>query len=308
MTYSPIMLRKYYMNRLLLAVVALVCSSASWGGLDVGWIEKIIGSPGDVQILRNSKKVDAAQFLPIQRGDQIIVNNVSTIVEVTFANGQRTTVSKSRPMSTDWTAKEEGKVPSLASNLLNWMTSMGKKDPQQKRIVIAATRRSEIELSKSANGKRLFLPLIVDDTTLIEGKRAVALAWQGGTAPYEVRIVRMDTQLPAAVFRQVGVNRVVGTVELTQGVYELVVTDSVGISWQEKVVEVVKGKLPDPPVELKALPVNVQRTMQSIWLAGIEQGKWALEAYTILVTKPQQDAADKLVLDAFELGDLPNIQ
>lgn len=285
------------MHRPLLALIALVSSSTALGGVDVGWIEKINGNPSDVQILRGGKKVEATQFLPIQKGDQLSVVNDNTSLEVSLANGKRLKVDKSKSQI----AQQAGEVPALSGNLMNWVASLAKKESKEPRIITAASRNSN-------EGGKLSIPLLKDDTTLIAGDRTLALAWQGGKAPYEVKLVRRDTQMVGAVFQGVENNRIMEKINLAPGAYELVVSDSAGTTWREKVIAVSNRSLPEIPVEFQSMSSSLKQVLTASWLASIEDGKWDLEAYTLIATLPQHSLAEKMVLQALENGNAPDIK
>lgn len=284
----------------ILAIIAILSSTSAWSGVEVGWIEDISGNAADVDVVRNGKKIDAVRFLPIQNGDRVsVANNSPTKVTVSFGNGRNSdTIDKSHAL----TVKQTGEVPSVATNLMAWVVSLGKKEPQDQRVVMASTRTS----SDSSN--KLNIPLLPDEATLIAGKRPLALAWQGGKPPYEVTLVRRDTREVSARFSELNTTQIIKDVSLSPGVYELVVRDSASAAWREKVLAVEGGAIPEPPAELRALPENARRLLSASWLAGVEEGKWALEAYTQIALLANRNGAEENFLRALEAGQLPEVK
>ena len=285
------------MKRTLLVLLAVAFSSTALGRTDIGWIEKINGDSVDVQIIRNSNKVDAIQFLAIQQGDNVSIVRGSTSVEISLANGKRLRVDKSTPQI----ALQTGAIPSLSGNLMNWVGSLASKEPNGNRIVTASTRNI-------GAFKKLSVPLLRDNTTIVAGERKLALAWQGGKAPFEVKLVRLDTQAVEATFKTLAANRLVETINLPPGTYELVVGDSAGASWHERVITVTSSGLPEAPAEFNVLSPSLRRVISAAWLSGIDDGKWALEAYTLIAALPQYSPADNRLLQALEMGESPEIE
>ena len=285
------------MKRTLLVLLAVAFSSTALGRTDLGWIEKINGDSVDVQIIRNSNKVDAIQFLAIQQGDNVSIVRGSTSVEISLANGKRLRVDKSTPQI----ALQTGAIPSLSGNLMNWVGSLASKEPNGNRIVTASTRNI-------GAFKKLSVPLLRDNTTIVAGERKLALAWQGGKAPFEVKLVRLDTQAVEATFKTLAANRLVETINLPPGTYELVVGDSAGASWHERVIAVTSSGLPETPAEFEVLSPSLRRVISAAWLSGIDDGKWALEAYTLIAALPQHSPADNRLLQALEMGESPEIE
>lgn len=284
------------MNFLKTTLLYLIASSSAFAGIDVGWIEKINGYPSDVLILRKGQKIEATQFLPIQNGDQVSVLSKSTSLVVSLSNMKSLKVENSKPII----IQQTGEVPALFSNLFNWIASLDK-DLKAQRIITASSR-------SSSDGKGLTIPLLKDDTTLISGDRILALAWHGGTAPYEVSLVQRETRKVSAQFLNLESNRLVATVSITPGQYELIVSDSDRTEWREKVLAVASRPIPEPPAELIALHPYERRLATAIWLAGIEEGKWALEAYTLIAVQPQHDKVETNFLNALEIGHFPEVK
>ena len=285
------------MKRTLLVLLAVAFSSTALGRTDIGWIEKINGDSVDVQIIRNSNKVDAIQFLAIQQGDNVSIVRGSTSVEISLANGKRLRVDKSTPKI----ALQTGAIPSLSGNLMNWVGSLASKEPNGNRIVTASTRNI-------GAFKKLSVPLLRDNTTIVAGERKFALAWQGGKAPFEVKLVRLDTQVVEATFKTLAANRLIETINLPPGSYELVVGDSAGASWHERVITVTSSGLPEAPAEFNVLSPSLRRVISAAWLSGIDDGKWALEAYALIAALPEHSPADNRLLQALEMGESPEIE
>ena len=283
------------MSRLAFLSISLFISASVWAGADVGWIEKIRGAPTAVQIIRDGKRIDATQFLPLQNGDQIYVETVATTVELSFANGKNLTIRQGQRE----TVTQSGEVPSVAGNLMSWIASLARSDKKKSNVVLASSR-------DTGEGTGLSIPLLKDDNTLIAGDREMALAWHGGKAPYELKLVQRETQKIGAHFKGLMHNRLLEKVSITPGIYELVVSDSVGDTWREKLIVVSETRLPEAPESLNVFPSHLKEILTALWLAGIDDGRWVLEAYTLIARQAHQEAPGvEAVMQAFEAGRVP---
>jgi hypothetical protein len=285
------------MQRTLLATLALVHTSLAWSAIDIGWIDRIQGNVANIQIIREGKRIDAAHYLPIQKGDQISVSHAGTKVVLALANGQQLMVDSNHPR----TALPSGEVPSVVSNLLDWMVSLSGEGAKRPKIVVASTRNS------GASG-RLAIPMIKDETTLVSGERDLALAWQGGTPPYEVKLVRRDDRRVALEVSGLDTPQLVRNIHIAPGIHELIVGDATGATWREKLIAVSEISLPEVPRAFASLPPNLSQTLGVAWLAGVDDGKWILEAYTRVATTPSLDETSKALMRALEAGEAPEIR
>lgn len=285
------------MKRTLCAATMLLATTSVWSAVDVGWIESISGNAKDVRILRQGKIIEAAQFLPIQEGDNVTVVAGGTAVAITLGNGQKLTADNAHPL----TATRSGAVPSVAGNLMGWIASLGKKESRGQTMVITSSRGAD-------SAEKLAIPLLRNDNMLVAGDRPLALAWQGGKPPYSVKLLRRDTQKEAGSFAGIQQTHLVETIHITQGIYEIVLSDAAGATWREKLIAVANRTLPNAPAELDRLPEQIRTAVAAGWLAGIDDGLWVLEAYTQIVTRPQLQEADRVVMKALQDGEAPGEQ
>lgn len=280
------------MKRSLLAMLVLAFSSASWGGVEVGWVTKITGNPSQVKIVRNAASVVAVPFLAIENGDRIEVSGGDAVIEVSFANGTTAKVIKDRPLNV---ASSE-RVPTLGSNLMHWLLTLGKEDQKAKSTVTASAR-------SGSDGDSLSMPLLRDSNNLVAGERNLALAWKGGKAPYALKLLRRDTRAITASFDNLATNHIFEKVNVKPGQYEVVVSDASGSSWREKLIVVADRSLPEPPDELKNVSASLRPTMVAYWLASIDDGSWTLEAYTLLAQQYTGHPAAEALANALAAGE-----
>lgn len=292
-----------------ITVIATIWSLAvpAMADIELGWIERIDGDPGDVRVLRAGQMMAARPFLPLERGDRISVEAARTKVVITFPNRlSPMEVNQSTPFEIEDTAHTAVKVPSVASNLLAWMGSLGKKDVGLARVAVTATRQGQSENQPQQDPDTLEVPLVTDDTVVVAGKRQLAVSWRGGKPPFTASLVRMETQEVVASLSGLAVNNFIAKAELFPGAYEIVITDAKGRIWRERLIEVIPGPIPTAPSELQDLPTESRRILTAAWLASFPGGRWVLEGYSLLALQPEPSPAEARLMQALAVGDTPH--
>lgn len=125
---------------------------------------------------------------------------------------------------------------------------------------------------------------------LLPGRRSLFVAWNGGEAPYGVRLERAGQR--AATLAPSSTNRrwiELPSTDLTPGTYTLAVRDATGVEIAEDHVLVVQpGSLPlltfDP--ELDPVERGLLEVQRLEWLGD---GEWRLEAVQTLAAQPRSD-------------------
>jgi hypothetical protein len=276
-------------------IVVLCISLSAYGKDDAGFLLKISGASKDVKVLRSNQLITPSEFLRLETGDQVSVSSDGTHIELSLSNGQYVRVDKAHPHTM---AAATGNY-SITDNLFSWVASSLAPSTSKPRTKIASSKGPQKE-----NADELSMPLIKDGATLIAGERPVALAWLGGAAPFQVQLIRRDTRVVAFVGAS-KTNRFVETVRLTPGAYEVLVHDANNREWREKVIAVADQKLPSSPASFKEFPPEIGEILNITWLAGLDQGKWILEAYARLATKPQRTDTENQLLVVLEAGRIP---
>lgn len=283
------------MTRFLIAFLLGVSLSA-YGKDGVGSLWEISGASEDVRIIRAKRPVPPSKNLILETDDEVSVVTDNTSVQIYLNDGTPVRVDKKNPYTL--TAV---KGNSVLGNMFRWFASPRKPAPAS-RTVMAATRGS-----KHGHTDKLRVPLVKEGATLIAGDRPVALAWFGGTGPVQVQLIRRDTRV-VAFTGSYTTNRLVETVGLSPGVYEVLVRDANSRKWRGKVVVVEEQKLPSSPASFNEFPPEIGETLNIAWLAGHDQGKWILEAYARLTTKSHRTDNENRLLAALEEGHVPKLE
>ena len=281
------------MNKFLIIIFTLLSSTAALSDEYTGWIERVTGIQNNVKLVRNENEVSISQFMPVKNGDLIKVLDASTTVEISLIDGKKIKIDNTKTFK----ISGSGKVPTISSNLMNWLVSLVKNDSKEQRLIMAASRDSN-------EYRRLSIPMLQDETTLVSGKRLLALSWLGGKAPYEIKFLLKNNQITKAHFDKILSNNIVELINLPPGTYDLIVNDATGATWREKVIAVEDKTVPTFPEEFKKFPPQLNRLLSASWLAGQDDGKWILEAYTMLMENYSESVAEITLKERFESGSM----
>ncbi len=231
--------------------------------------------PTAYTIIRGQKLLVTVGFLTeLQAGDMIVVNDPKHSLLVKFAdNSKETVMAKNSP----YIVVSKGAVPSLWGNFKDWATQLTQRHQDEVTAVSIST--------KGGSNQSPIMPLLEVKTeksakVLVAGKRALYLTWKRGRADYQLILKQGDQTL----FTQSVKERDFQLPELsfTPGDYQWSLSDS-----EARQVEysfTVVDRLPIYPKELSddslaSLSAAARLTLQAMWLAEQEQGRWSLEAY-----------------------------
>lgn len=225
-------------------------------------------------IIRDQKLVTVGFLTELQAGDMIVVNDPKHFLLVKFAdNSKETVMAKNSP----YIVVSKGEVPSLWGNFKDWATQLTQRHQDEVTAVSIST--------KGGSNQSPIMPLLEVKTeksakVLVAGKRALYLTWKKGKANYQLTLKQGDQTL----FTQSVKERDFQLPELsfTPGDYQWSLSDS-----EARQVEysfTVVDRLPIYPKELSddslaSLSAAARLTLQAMWLAEQEQGRWSLEAY-----------------------------
>jgi hypothetical protein len=252
--------------------------------------------PAAYTVIRDQKLVVVGFLTELQAGDMIVVNDdkhtlsiklADTLVKVTAANSPYLVVSK-------------GEVPTLWGNFKDWVTRLTQRHQDEVMAVSIS--------SKGGSNQPPFMPLLEVKTVgstkvLVAGKRALSLTWKKGKPAYQLTLKQGDKTL----FTQSVKEREFQLPELsfTPGDYQVSLSDN-----EQRQVEysfTVVESLPTYPKELSAdnlasLSASAWVTLQAMWLAEQEQGRWSLEAYQRVAEIAKEYHFARVLRDALGSG------
>jgi hypothetical protein len=170
-------------------------------------------------------------------------------------------------------------------------------DYDAQRITQTTTR--DIDIS----GPRL--PLLAGSQLIVQGRRALALIWSGGTPPYTVSIARSQGPVLATVnVAQAQVE--LPATALAQGTYSIIVTDAAEARRVQTFSVVATSAVPLPSADIAeiladpSIPLDVRATYDAARLMAIPSNRWWFEAYQRIVD--QQDDSELARRLAYELS------
>jgi hypothetical protein len=133
------------------------------------------------------------------------------------------------------------------------------------------------------------VPLLVPGASLVAGTRDLPLAWRGGCAPFDVRVLAGRVTLARRDAIDGSRVRLDG-VSFAPGRYTITITD-VAHRRFEGTLEAVAAA-PAIPVDLASDTSRLGVVAQAVWLAQQDQGRWKLESFDRL--RPLIRAGDPL--------------
>ncbi|OQW93599.1 MAG: hypothetical protein BWK79_10290 [Beggiatoa sp. IS2] len=199
----------------------------------------------------------------------IIVNDDEHSLQIKFTDHTEEMITS---QNSPYTVISEGEIPNIWSNIGKWAKQLTQKHQDEIGVPV---------ITKGGDDKPPFMPLLEKTAkALVAGKGALSLTWQKGKPEYQIILKQGEKVL----FEQLVKNRAIQLPELEfmPGEYQLLLSD--GEQRQVTSFFTVVEKLPAYPLELTdeslaSLSKPARLTVQALWLANQEEGKWLFEAY-----------------------------
>ena len=262
----------------------------------IGYVEKVTGDINGIRIERHGKSIAPALLLPLQVGDRLTSLRPDNELYVQLGNHRVIITAQNSP----YRIPAIDAPPGFLNRLRSKLVSVGGRLTTQ-------YVRSSIPISTSSRGgdSPLSMPLIEDGVSRFRTTRTgLALAWDGGTAPFLVRVLAIGKQELASQHVADGVRT---RVEFTRGpvplgIIQVVVQDSAG-GVVEKFVQVVPsiallGK--SKQLAQSDLPLELQTVLSANSTILANHKRWGFEAYQDIA--PLADAYEpaRLLRDCLE--------
>jgi len=269
-------IRRFFLFLLLLLSISI---SAEERVHRAALVIKVNGLPLNIfQVLRGNEKLNVLPSMSLQDGDWIcvrepknkILKNKENYVILSFGAGHAD--KKITYENSPYLVKQQGSGFSLSGNL--WDSSMVWFKTFYEHYLEEVTTgvRSKSDFS---------MPLLSKSTAqLVAGNRTLHLAWQGGTAPYDIQVFQVGDNeflLEKSMLksRRVAFEAWQGNI----GNYRVVVQDSTG-NFIEGKFSVVPDSLPvTQEIGDSGLSEQAQLVFFAAWLMNQENGAWRFEAY-----------------------------
>lgn len=169
-------------------------------------------------------------------------------------------------------------LPPLLENVCKWITHfLAERHQYEKECV-----RAHLYVRKVGNGA-LSIPLLEGPKMLAAGKRPFCLSWQGGKAPYRIRLYHQYERRPFIERKPDKDSLMIDNLVLLPGIYIMKINDAESRMLQVKFTVVDPNELPHMPDEdglrQSDLAEAAKITLYATWLAAQNHGKWVFESY-----------------------------
>lgn len=296
-----------YLSCLLLSYVMIVTACAD--SSVVGRIEDFDGNPkpftlkleddsskivpAAYMLIRGQKKVDIGFLTELQTNDLLIVNDDQHFLQIKLADNSLVKVTATQ---SPYLVTSKGEIPNIGVNLKNWFVGLTERHQEEVEATIIST--------KGGSNQPPIMPLLEKTTkVLVAGKRALSLTWQKGKPAYQIILKQSEKVLfeTSAKDREFQLSEL----EFMPGEYQLLLSD--GEQRQVTSSFTVVEELPVYPPELTdeslaSLSESARLTVQALWLANQEDGKWLFEAYQQVAEVSKDNHFAKVLKDALEKG------
>jgi len=262
----------------------------------IGYVEKIVGELKEIRIERDGQPLTPALLLPLQAGDRVTALTPGSELYAQVGNRRVVVTVRNSPYHIPAVDAPPGFITRLRSTLV----SMGAKLTTQ-------YVRSSSPVSTSSRGREgpLSLPLIEDGTSRISSNRTMlALAWDGGTPPFQVQILGPGGQPLAAADRdEWRVRLVLPAGGVSPGAIHITVQDRTGDTVRRSIEVVSPESVPaaSPALSHQDLPPDLQQVMAADALIQTHRKRWAFEAYQNIAPLADSYEPARLLRDCLEM-------
>lgn len=290
-----------WLHLLGLAVLALIAPDS---GVDiagakkphlpgVGYVEQLVGPISEMHIERDGTPVALALLLPLQTGDRVTVNGAGN--ELHMRLGTRPQVIT--PANSPFQIPEIEVPPGFLTRLGSTLVAVGKRLTTQ-------YVHSSVPVSTSSRGKDgpLTMTLVEDGVSRISPNRAdLFIAWDGGTAPY---VVRIRGKMNGDIARQEVGDSTRARLPLPAGgiptgTFQILVLDSKGATTR-KTFDVVSPSALPKELTRGDLPSELHAVLVADSLLQTNRRMWKLEAYQLITPFADVYEPARLLRDCIE--------
>ena len=264
-------------------IVGLFLLLASSVGADApasvraGWIDSFDGSAAGYVLRRGGQVLPVQYFMPLLEGDRIEIRAADGLVRVRLGEDAPLVLNHDK---SPFKVPRTGAAPSVWGNLMTWASGWFTELHDES---APARRISAVSKGEAVAGPASGL-LFTEIVGLSAGRRPLALAWRGGTAPFSVMLSGDEQGAePLIDLTDISVTEcLTPEVDLSPGQYLLEIRDGAGkhLISDVAVVDTAEVPRPEPGAVPGDLPEEAVRTVTAAWLAGQQGGwVWRLEAY-----------------------------
>jgi hypothetical protein len=275
---------------LILVVAGLPRSAAAAPTAYVAYIVRIVTTQQPSSAVRVRRSGVALSVVGdrtgLIKGDEVFVLDERAVLVVRMlGSGETVMVRKvTRPGgAADWLVPDPG-VGGAPPTMLDWFISL-LEGPESSLAVFPAGARGLGEQCHNPEKTNTPTPftvptLVVPQSYLVAGHQTLVVAWQGGVAPFDVRLSSADDGREVAMMHRINDCAArFPSPGLKPGRYRLSVTDALGVQDEQDDLRVVLAG-PPLPTELSTADLSGEGRILygANWLVHVDQGRWAFEA------------------------------
>lgn len=276
------------------AATAVVPESAPQG-TGIGYVEKIVGELREIRIERDGRLLTPALLLPLQAGDRVTALAPGSELYAQVGNRRVVVTLRNSPYSVHPVGAPPGFITRLGSTLM----SVGARLTTQ-------YVRSSSPVSTSSRGREgpLSMPLVQDGVSRIGTHHAaLALAWDGGAAPFHVEVRGPDGHTLAAADAEEWRARLpLPARGLVPGLLHIVIQDRTGDGMRRSVDVVPQESVPVGSADLsdQDLPPELRTLLAADFLVQTHRRIWTFEGYQDVAPLADSYEPARLLRDCLE--------
>lgn len=265
--------------RLGIACIFLAVAPATFAAY---WVIDFEGAASDYVVRRGGAEIPLEKLMVLDSGDVLIIRSeAGTITLVDQANTRHILTAGDPP----FVVPDSEPLPGLLSNIREWVRSWWNTRGNQTTRTTAAVSKGDLDPVITGTVNR--------ESMLLAGTRRLYVAWNGGIAPFELRLVSASGQVLVELFDIHQSSIRMPEVSLQPGVYSLQI--SAGGARNELTLSAVPEEhLPDTAREILAvdIPEDIRRSYLALFLST--EDAWRFEALQLAYEHDLWQLVDRL--------------
>ena len=250
--------------------------------VDAGYVYEVLGPNSAFILQRGETTLPLAVGTRLQAGDTLSLvqthcqQEECRLVLDLGSTGQRQQLDTHNSRFTVPDVNDPPRLPrNLMDQLVHWFRDLNQIDRQ------AVDLSSKYQTQEMA----LAMPILQQESLLVAGKRHFYLRWEGGKAPYRLRLKANANDQVVLDIADLDRPRVADVeVELAPDRYRLELTDALGaqVGGDLRVLTVEASNSPLVDLSESDLPEALRDTLVAAWIVEQERYAWFLEADQLL--------------------------
>lgn len=276
-----------------LVALAALAGKARAQRVEAGVVDSLAGLPDGLRAYRSGKWETLTRLAPLYADDSIVAVKVGTLAALRlYGRGVQwvCTDPRARPACTiSLTIRR----PVRSGGLGVAVRALIQRALEP---ILGGEQWSRNVTTIGRGDDDIVVPLLGAAPEVGADNRQLEVAWAGGKPPFTVQLVKDGVGAVRGVAEVAGQSASLGKFALIPGEYGLRIADARGTSrlTRFRVVEVKDLPSPPPEYDMSGLSGGTRTLLGALWLAGLEDGRWAWEAYLRLLALPGDETARRI--------------